>query len=1176
MPNQNHLEKAVERSPSKGSNSSINDASSQGLSNDSLDNLSMLANQSKNSMATQDLSNLADQSSSVKQLKAFSSQTPPAGKPTTNVSSSKNPVQLEGGEQTEKPQASEGEGGAKKFAASLEQEMLLLQGDLSLTSKIKGFFGAETSFSKIQKLINSYTSAKDDLAKRAYKQPIIRAGEEWLKKHDVDLHGKGQNKRFFESDQKNDEVKRKSIQRIVNALKKEKDDEKPVGLARLSDKVTTGTKIMSNLKGASNFLFDTKHDEKSSFQKIEPVFEAYQTASEGEITSIPALINMLMLAQNAKKGINDWMEKHKDSSTPGDIEKRKTLGSMLSNIGKFKASLNIQPYFTAEIRGVDVGETIGSQLVASSVKIIVKLPSGEATGSLDNVSITEAGFNFSKLDLSYSGDLQITEGFKVSAPTISLEKTGNSYIFNGAGGLSIDMSPKFGLTSLTAKGRVGLGYDFANKKFINPLIENGTIDATLFNCVDINVKELGFAEGVFSAASGSMTVKAFEKEMGGTLEGVSYSKETGFGFKNAAITSSGTIEPIPGSGISVTTPTLSLQKTALGWDITGSGRLGLNIDATYAKLTKAEADVSLTYGLKDKNIKHFNMSNGAIALSLFDAIELTGDEINYANGALTIGSFSATLDGGDTLGAGLEGSGSDLVISKTAINWSEIGVKINKVFEMGGFSFKPPKGIIRKEGASFIVILENAVGSLEVGEWFTAGGTGTLQWGPKLNGGKPKINSAQLSVTAKTSKNFPKEFIPFAWPIETGFFMTVPAGPVPISGGVSVGLDGAVPLAFNANIGHDGEKFTIGGSLSLNPKISFYVKVYAGAGTPLLVYIGGFIKGAAEAQASASMGIEGTAAAKDNYEFSDITGKYAMSADFVAKLSAGLEVRALYFFNKELFDIVVKEWNLGSSSMSGEYDFLKKKSKLIKGDKLLTGVKGTSMNADALGIPLPEIQMRTKAFSSAVKKLFEAIQAEGIRVGKPAIMGKLQTEGAASESDLTSGKAEILKIADKAVQDSFDITEIGRLSRKELEYQQKIKSNNTTFTEWLASQNTKMEEAPDEGGSISISGGLHRKNKGHYKEKIDKGTEKHNRIKTETEGKLKLIKRKLLAFNTQNALSTTIYAELDSILDPSSEVSIEIITAKIDQYIQHIRKLKTATTPNDIPDPEDIGDLENI
>jgi len=1165
--------KAGKKSPSRDAKSSNGGNASQGFSNESLDSLSLLANQSKDSMALQDLSDLSEQSSSAKQLKAFSSQTPPAANPSKTSSSSTKPVQLEGDEQA---QAGEDGGGGKKFAASLEQEMLLLQGELSLTSKVKGFFGMETSFSKIQKLINSYTSAKDDLAKRAYKQPIIRAGEEWLKKHDVDLHGKGQNKRFFESDQKNDEVKRKSIQRIVNALKNEKADEKPVGLASLSDKVTTGTKIMSNLKGASNFLFDTKHDEKSSFQKIEPVFEAYQKASEGEITSIGGLINMLTLAQNAKKGINDWMEKHKESNTPGDNEKRKTLESMLDNIGKFKASLTIQPYFTAEVRGVDIGETIGSQLTASSVSIIVKLPSGEAKGSLSNVSITEAGFNFSKLDLSYSGDLQITEGFKVSAPTISLEKTGDSYIFNGAGDLSLEMSPGIGLTSLNAEGHVGLGYDFANKKFINPIIENGSIDATLFDCVDINVKELGFAEGVFSASSGSMTVKAFEKEMGGTLEGISYSKEAGFGFKKAAITSSGTIDPIPGSGISVTNPGLSLEKTSLGWNITGSGRLGLTIDATYAQLTKAEADVSLTYGLKDKKIQQFNMSNGAIGLSLFDVIALTGDDINYENGALTIGSFSATLDGGDVLGAGLEGSGSDLVISKSAVDWSEIGVKINKVFEMGGFSFTPPKGIIRKEGASFIVLLEDAAGSLEVGEWFTAGGKGTLQWGPEFNNGKPKINSAELSVSAKTPKYFPKEFMPFGWPISTGFFMTVPAGPVPISGGVDVGIEGAAPLSFDANIGYDGEKFNVGGNFTLNPTLSLFVKIYAGAGTPLLVYIGGFIKGAVESQASASMGIEGTAAAKDNYEFSDITGKYAMNADFVAKLTAGLEVRALYFFNKELFDIVIKEWNLGNSSMSGEYDFLKKKSKLISGDKLLSGAKGTSTKADAMGIPLPEIQMRTKAFSAAIKKLFEAIQAEGIRVGKPAILGKLEGEGVASDSDLAAGKAEILKMADKAVKDSFDITEIDRLSRKENEYQKKIKSNSSIFNEWLASQNSKMEEAPAEGGSISISGGLHRKNKGHYKEKIEKGTEKHNRIKTETENKLKIITRKLTAFNTQSTLSTTIYAELDSILDPNSDVTIETITAKVDQYIQNIRKLKAATSPNDIPDPEDIGDLENI
>jgi hypothetical protein len=327
MPSHSNPEKVVNKSPARSSNTSKGDVVSQGLGNESLDNLSMLANQSKDSMALQDLSNLTEQSSSAKQLKAFSSQTPPAGKPTTKESSLKNPVQLEGGGETEKTQTGEGEGGGKKFAASVEQEMLLLQGDLSVTSKIKGFFGFESSFSKLQGLVNRYSAEKDAKGKASLKPQIITVGREWLGKH------KG-------SKDKNDLVKKGSIERIIKGLESEK-TEKPAELARLSDKVTTGTKIMSNLKGASNFLFNTKLDDKSSFQKIEPVFEAYQTASEGEITSIPGLINMLRLAQNAKKGINDWMDKHKDSTDSGDIEKRKTLEPMLDNIGKFKASLNI-------------------------------------------------------------------------------------------------------------------------------------------------------------------------------------------------------------------------------------------------------------------------------------------------------------------------------------------------------------------------------------------------------------------------------------------------------------------------------------------------------------------------------------------------------------------------------------------------------------------------------------------------------------------------------------------------------------------------------------------------------------------------------------------------------------------------------------------------------------------
>jgi hypothetical protein len=431
-----------------------------------------------------------------------------------------------------------------------------------------------------------------------------------------------------------------------------------------------------------------------------------------------------------------------------------------------------------------------------------------------------------------------------------------------------------------------------------------------------------------------------------------------------------------------------------------------------------------------------------------------------------------------------------------------------------------------------------------------------------------------MDIKAGTSKDFPKSFIPFGWPIETGFFVTIPAGPVPISGGVSIGLDGAVPMALNATMNYTGDEFKVGGKVELNPKISFYVKVYAGAGTPLLVYIGGYIKGAAEAQATGSMGISGTAKAADDFAFSEILGSYSLSADFVAKLSAGIEVRALYFFNKELFEVVVKEWNLGTSSMAGEYDFLQNNAtSLLSGSALFSDVNNKNKDAAAAGIPIPEVELRTKAFSGALQELLAAIEAEGISVPPPAILEKMKGEGEASLSELDASKASIMKLADTAVQKSFDMDFIYKILQEEKKYSDKIRENTQKYTEWETRQNKKLAEAPEEGGSLALLRG-HRRNKAHYIEKIEKGKEKYTALNGKLTAEEDKIRKKIEAFQMQTLLSTTILMDLESILDPSSDMTIDTASAKVKNYRDHIRKMRQVASPMDIAEPEDIGELE--
>lgn len=419
-----------------------------------------------------------------------------------------------------------------------------------------------------------------------------------------------------------------------------------------------------------------------------------------------------------------------------------------------------------------------------------------------------------------------------------------------------------------------------------------------------------------------------------------------------------------------------------------------------------------------------------------------------------------------------------------------------------------------------------------------------------MNGGVPEITAAALALEGK-SRRFPGDFLP-VWPLQFGFEASIMAGPVPLTGGVSAGVDGGTSFKVSGNVEYKDGQFTFGGAVSMDPEIVLELKVYVGAGIPLLVYIGGFLSGQAIATANVEVGLKGAASKANGYSLDKLMAFYQIDADFLARVQAGVEARAFYFFQKDLFKVEVKSWQLGHATMAGERS-------LLSPTKMLPLSASGLLDSSNRTLPSPDVEFQTLSYAKAIRALYDALEAEGMATGKPGIIGQTEKDGVAGDASLDEGSRSVKEIAYRAVASSFDIREIDRMSRKLTDYESQMSEIETTFTQWLAEQQKKMDESPETGGNRSWRG--HLQNKPHYRKKIESGKMKHQRITAQKRQRMDLLRSKLEAFQAQTAMTSAIYAQLDVLLDKENTLTVSQIQAQVEAYMRHIRILKGQVVP---------------
>lgn len=552
-------------------------------------------------------------------------------------------------------------GAAPSASFSFEQELKQMEGHLTLGAKFNRFLGKESTYSKLIGVVREFVQARKPEAKEALKPKVLATCRDW-----VDKHGG--------SKDPGDLQKKASIERITGALETPvKPPEKrpalpappappvppspgpvPPGPVPSAPTVVPAEPVPEAVPVAG-----PAPDSLTPFERIREAFEAYQGMA-GTYEGAGALYAACRKLYEVRTGITGWMRDFGRSRDAADVERRGRLFLMEVALGALEADVDVPPYFRAHVSGLNVNALAKGVFQVRSMDVTMDTAYGRAVGELAQVTVLPAQFSFERLSLSLDGAIEVMSGFTISAPSIEVSAAAGGYHVAAGGEVSLERPGIPGLGQFAVQGSVQAGFDFGTKRVQDPLVKGGSLRATLFDALDIRVDALDYAEGRLTASNGTLTIRALGTSVTTTVTDVAYSAREGITFSDAEVASADTFEPVP--GFTVEQPTLTLSKTSGGWDLAGSGTLGVSFGSDSFRVDKLAADVTLRYGIGTGGMKAFDVSQGSLDMTVFQSLRLEVPAFTYADGALQApaGTLSLTL-----LGRTLTGTATGLAYDAT-------------------------------------------------------------------------------------------------------------------------------------------------------------------------------------------------------------------------------------------------------------------------------------------------------------------------------------------------------------------------------------------------------------------------------------------------------------------------------------------------------------------------------
>jgi hypothetical protein len=566
------------------------------------------------------------------------------------------------------------------------------------------------------------------------------------------------------------------------------------------------------------------------------------------------------------------------------------------------------------------------------------------TGTVDKISILEDKIAASNIELNLSdglnkiiGSAEIvaqdlgTESLKIESLTggIQVEKsdaTTSISITNGA----------FAVDVLNFKGSgTGIDYDQTkNELKLNDLTLNGKV---LGQDLSLGVKNLTKDESGFSFTSIEGKVSSLKlsyKELG-TVE---------TGDFNVFIEDNGG-DLIINADFSIT-PTIA------------------SLNLGFATITNAATSLQFEYDSSKKGLDyHFEkVSAEQVTFDFWGSKNIgVANTISYdpKKGEFNAASAAISLKTPDALG------GQELVFTALAIGISKDKVDYEKAtaawgggaLDLSVLKLKAPDSITLDKISDSIVI--NNLKATFNYDPIAASGGGDLRISKtgeiSMDRMSATISSAQLSVIP--------ESIPGLWPFELSIDVPLMPG---LYGSFALGAKGIALAQIGGEVVYENKVLSLNLTATASATLIAYLKAAIKAGIPFLAEIQAYLKG------SAIMGMEKAAfSLTKKYDFKDgvfsdksTEGSYSLDLGAKMAVDAGISGK-LFFFERTLYEVHIKTWDLGSTSISNEF------KSLATAD--LTGGLKTSGFLEEGKTPEVPVSLKPKQYTQGLDELGKII-----------------------------------------------------------------------------------------------------------------------------------------------------------------------------------------------------------
>lgn len=762
------------------------------------------------------------------------------------------------------------------------------------------------------------------------------------------------------------------------------------------------------------------------------------------------------------------------------------------------------------------------------------------------------GVDWESINVKVDKELKAGDFISVKSPEVIVQGKSEKYAYEIKGNVGLTI-PSLPAANMKVGGVVTVSGVPDQIKKID--VKDGNVELTIGENLRAKADTINYDKdtGTMTASKASLELDLFDKTLDSEVKDLKVSKE-GIDWEIATFKFSDENKSI---GLDNLLTVKNIEATAKGKNdnyekkATGTVEMGSNI-IPGATISADGLSLSMTY---NEGKWSFNVVGNGLEVSLLEGrLILKSNKLKYENKKLEMESLGISLK--LPTGTTIDAEGSGVVIEKSKVDWEEIKLKLpNPIPNIGALKLGDGDLILKGKAEDYSLAL-NLGASIEK-DWFKASGKANLLWNYQKED-FPKVESYQMIFGLNTPK-IPDAFMPpGTWPIS--FILTMPfvIGVIPMEAEVGFEATAGAVLGISGTISKANDETKIKGLGRANAKLGVSVKGSLGVGSGYVLKLAGFLKGAAIANADVEMGLDGVL--DKEYNLTSLEGDYTVDAEFLARLTAGVEVKALVVFNKTLYEVTLKEWPLGSSKKKGKYNFIEKSNQ----DESTTGLfKGKKISPSDVKDP-PPVVANTKEYLIAIQKFHDILKEhnpkqniQDISSDDSVLSWDSKAQPNLKDSDVVkSNKEKCIEILQKSINDTESEKDFIKFQKKLVKQKEKY-----------ASREKKLQDAKDGTLKSDFWQKLSRKKRDpkHFEKKL-----------AQTREKIKTYQGQAFVFQNQIERCEAYIAQMDSILK-NPELSLSEIDSKINQYqilqekaLNQKYEIKTYLSKEDEDEDEDV------